>query len=59
MCLILPIYIALYVNKALSILSQWNGAKISRQTIKVNQPQVWRVENTLGKMLVEPFIQGF
>ena len=50
------------VNKALHVLTQWNGAGFISSTIRMNKPEVWVM--TGGgregqKVLVEPYIEEF
>jgi len=51
------------MNKAVSLVAQWNKAGFISQTIKVNVPQVWVFEPGTTwagrKTLVEPFIENY
>ncbi|KAH9892305.1 protein kinase-like domain-containing protein [Xylariomycetidae sp. FL2044] len=47
------------VRRAQTIIDDWNRAGVIRQTILLNDPQIWVYEDTGHKTLVEPFIENF
>jgi hypothetical protein len=47
------------VDKALEILSQWNRGPFITNTIRLNKPEIWKVEGTGQRVMVEPFIENY
>lgn len=44
------------VTETIKIVEKWNSAKFINQTIRVNEPEVWKSLTDNQKILVEPFI---
>ena len=48
------------VEKSLDIITSYNNAGVINRVITLNTPAIWSyVDNTLGKSLIEPFIENF